>query len=251
MTKQKPGRPETPEWKKQFVRDIFVAHPEASAYKIYTLGKARHGKGNFPGQSKTAEIVQGLIDAGGVRQLDQDPAVAPWSEEWCESGLASTLLVLHNTAKDVAQKNFRYLTDRQIKWFSWLSDLFDLSKKREILLLLWFGIRYSEQERSVKKLGYMDLEPATYWLDRMVMEWTGRIEPRYPGDTIPNDTQLADDIFFYFKDITEGRESHWLIGRVRNAEPTDGVSDADRDEDEELEAGELGEQEDYDWLNIP
>ena len=157
----------------------------------------------------------------------------------------------HNIAKDVAQGNFGYLTDRQTKWFSRLSDLFDLSKRREILLLLWFGIRYSDQERSVKKLGYTDLEPATYWLDRMVMEWTGRIEPRYPGDTIPNDTQLADDIFFYFKDITEGRESHWLIGRVRNAEPTDGVSDADRDEDEELEAGELGEQDDYDWLNIP
>ena len=251
MKNQKPGRPETPEWKKQFVRDIFVAHPEASAYKIYTLGKARHGKGNFPGQSKTAEIVQELIDAGGVRQLDQDPAVTPWSEEWSESGFASTLLVLHNTAKDVAQENFRYLTDRQTKWFSRLSDLFDLSKRREILLLLWFGIRYSDQERSVKKLGYTDLEPATYWLDRMVMEWTGRIEPRYPDDTIPNDTQLADDIFFYFKDITEGREPHWLIGRVRNSEPTNGVSDADRDEDEELEAGELGEQDDYDWVNIP
>ncbi len=251
MTIKKPGRPETSESKIQLVRDMFVANPEASPYRIYKLGINRHAKGNFPGQSKTAKIVQELIDAGGVRQLDQDPAVTPWSEEWRESGISSTLLVLHNTAKDVASENFRYLTDRQTKWFSWLSDLFDLSKRREILLLLWFGIRYSEQERSVKKLGYTDLEPATYWLDRMVMEWTGRIEPRYPDDTIPNDTQLADDIFFYFKDITEGREPHWLIGRVRNSEPTNGVSDADRDEDEELEADELGEQDDYDWVNIP
>jgi len=251
MINKKPGRPETSESKIQLVRDMFVANPEASPYRIYKLGINRHAKGNFPGQSKTAKIVQELIDAGGVRQLDQDPAVTPWSEEWRESGISSTLLVLHNTAKDVASENFRYLTDRQTKWFSWLSNLFDLSKRREILLLLWFGIRYSEQERSVKKLGYTDLEPATYWLDRMVMEWTGRIEPRYPDDTIPDNTRLADDIFFYFKDTAEGRESYWLIGRARDAEPLNESSDDDCNEEMESEAGELGEREDYDWLNIP
>ena len=251
MINKKPGRPETSESKIQLVRDMFVANPEASPYRIYKLGINRHAKGNFPGQSKTAKIVQELIDAGGVRQLDQDPAVTPWSEEWRESGISSTLLVLHNTAKDVASENFRYLTDRQTKWFSWLSNLFDLSKRREILLLLWFGIRYSEQERSVKKLGYTDLEPATYWLDRMVMEWTGRIEPRYPDDTIPDNTRLADDIFFYFKDTAEGRESYWLIGRARDAEPLNGPSDDDRNEEEESEASALDEQDDYDWLNIP
>jgi len=251
MNNIKPGRPKTSEWKQQYVRDIFVAHPEASPHKIYTLGIALHGKPNFPGQTKTAKIVQELIDAGGVRQLDQDPAVTPWSEEWRESGIPSTLVVLHNTAKNVAPENFRYLSDRQTKWFSWLSDLFDLSKRREILLLLWFGIRYSEQERSAKKLGYTDLEPTTYWLDRMVMEWTGRIEPRYPDDTIPDNTRLADDIFFYFKDTAEGRESYWLIGRARDTEPLNGPSDDDRNEEEGSEANTLGEQDDYDWLKIP
>ena len=251
MINKKPGRPETSESKIQLVRDMFVANPEASPYRIYKLGINRHAKGNFPGQSKTAKIVQELIDAGGVRQLDQDPYVTPWSEQWLQLGIPSTLLVLHNTAKGLAQDNFRYLTDRQSKWVSWISDLFDLSKRRGILLLLWFGIRYSEQERSMEKLGYKDLEPVTSWLDRLLMEWTGRIEPRYPENTIPDDTQLEDDIFFYFKDLAEGRESHWLIGRARDAGPLNGSSDDDCNEEKGSEAGELGEREDYDWLNIP
>jgi len=103
----------------------------------------------------------------------------------------------------------------------------------------------------MEKLGYKDLEPVTSWLDRLLMEWTGRIEPRYPENTIPDDTQLEDDIFFYFKDLAEGRESHWLIGRARDAGPLNGSSDDDCNEEKESEAGELGEREDYDWLNIP
>ena len=73
-------------------------------------------------------------------------------------------------------------------------------------MLLWFSLQYSDLERTALSLGYEPEYIFSDVLDRDLMEWTGRVPQKYPGDYIPDEIGLEEWVYHWFKDISEGRK---------------------------------------------
>jgi len=143
--------------------------------------------------------------------------IEPWSERWRNPVDLETLFVLHYTAQALTPFKpisvFKGLTERQATWACRLSNLFNLSSRRDILMLLWFSLQYSDLERDAESLGHDPNDIYTGDYDRSLMEWTNRLPPKYPEDTVPDEMTFAEWVAGYFTDVAEGRSPMWLLER--------------------------------------
>ena len=241
------ARPKVSTQMQQRVVDVMQSNLEAKPHRIYTEGVRRYGKGGFPGSTSVSRIYHENQAIVGQLVTNKEPPMVRWEDGW-----GATAFVLTNVIKDVTPRYFRHLTKRQLKWTERLGPLLDLTNRRDLLFLLWFAIRYSEIERLAEAQESEAISVETDWLDRWFMEWTGRQSPRYSEvqvEDTPSEETIAQDIYYYFKNVSEGRGVMWLIERKKpSASAEDLLDHVEEDADA---AGSSDSEDEYDWLNIP
>lgn len=223
------GRPKIEAFKVRNIEETFLVNRTASARRIWKDTRYRFGAEATPSERKTQDIVQVLRGRDDIEPIGPDPVIEPWTERWRNPAELETLFVLHYTAQSVGPvvdtfyepcPDFKGLTDRQATWACRLRNLFNLSSRRDVLMLLWFSIHYSDLERITLSLGYESDDIYTGDLDRCLMEWTGRLPAKYPEDIIPDEAAIAEWLFYYTRNVSEERMPMWeLQGKGGFQEP--------------------------------
>ena len=212
------GRPAIEDHKRRNIEKTYFRNPAFSALKIWHEAKERFGNENIPSSRKTYDIVQKLRKPFEVFQ--REPAIKPWGAEWLNNSDAlETLLILHQIVIDPAAKWEAFdacdgITNRQGRWGCLLRRLFDLSCPRDTKLLLWFAIQYAGLEEYTPVPGSGGereaWEMVSDYLDRWLMEWTGRIPQLSTDEKIPDEEMLSEWLYSYFKAVSQGDLPSWF-----------------------------------------